>query len=178
MPSLHKEVHFETEICTHLSQHGWLYAEGDAAQFDTAQGLYLPDLLAWVEHTQPDAHQRLLKTHGAQLGAVLAERVRKNLDERGTLDVLRRGVEMLGLKEPLQLAQFKPALSLNPAIQQRYEANRLRVLRQVHHSPNKPKDAIDLLLCLNGVPVATAELKSNFTQSVHDAVDQYRFDRL
>lgn len=178
MPSLHKEVHFETEICTHLSQHGWLYAEGDAAQFDTAQGLYLPDLLAWVERTQPDAHQRLLKTHGAQLGAVLAERVRKNLGERGTLDVLRRGVEMLGLKEPLQLAQFKPALSLNPAIQQRYEANRLRVLRQVHHSPNKPEDAIDLLLCLNGVPVATAELKSDFTQSVHDAVDQYRFDRL
>lgn len=48
----------------------------------------------------------------------------------------------------------------------------------MHHSPNKPKDAIDLLLCLDGVPVATAELKSDFTQSVHDAVDLYRFDRL
>ncbi len=115
--------------------------------------------------------------HGAALPAVLAERVRKNLNERGTLDVLRRGVEMLGLREPLMLAQFAPALAINPATQANYAANRLRVVRQVTHSPNKPKAALDLVLFLNGIAVATAELKSNFTQSVHDAVDQYRFDR-
>ncbi len=177
MPSLHQEVHFEAEICSHLAAQGWLYDEGAAGAFDTGSGLYPPDLLAWLQASQPDSWQRLHKTHGAQLPQVLAERIRKSLNERGTLEVLRRGVEMLGLKEPLQLAQFKPSLGLNPAIQARYEANRLRVLRQVHHSPNAPKDALDLVLCLNGVPVATAELKSNFTQSVHDAVDQYRFDR-
>lgn len=177
MLALHKEVHFETETCQHLAKNGWLYAEGDAAQFDRASGLFLPDLLAWVEATQPDSWQRLSKTHGSALLQVLAERVRKNLNERGTLDVLRRGVELLGLKEPLELAQFKPALALNPAIQARYAANRLRVVRQVKHSPNAPNDALDLVLFLNGVAVATAELKSDFTQSVHDAVDQYRFDR-
>jgi type I restriction enzyme R subunit len=175
--SLHREAHFEAEICQHLAQHGWLYAEGDAAHFDRASGLYLPDLLDWVQATQPESFQRLTKTHGAGLAQTLAGRVRKSLDERGTLDVIRRGVEMLGLREPLMLAQFKPALNLNPATVARYEANRLRVVRQVAHSPNNPREEIDLVLLLNGVAVATAELKSDFTQSVGDAVDQYRFDR-
>lgn len=176
--NLHQEHHFETEICTYLAANGWLYADGDAARFDRASGLFMPDLLAWVETTQPDNWQRLTKTHGAGLPQVLADRIRKNMNERGTLDVLRRGVEMLGLKEPLELAQFKPALAINPAIQAKYAANRLRVVRQVCHSPNNPKDELDLVLFLNGIAVATVELKSDFTQSVHDAVDQYRFDRL
>ncbi|MBC7860175.1 MAG: type I restriction endonuclease subunit R [Burkholderiaceae bacterium] len=175
--NLHQEHHFEAEICQHLAANGWLYAEGDAALFDRANGLFLPDLLAWIEATQADSFQRLTKTHGPALSAVLAERVRKSLNERGTLDVLRRGVEMLGLKGPLMLAQFKPALAINPTIQAHYAANRLRVVRQVCHSPNNTKAELDLVLLLNGVAVATSELKSDFTQSVHDAVDQYRFDR-
>ncbi|MGU3628571.1 type I restriction endonuclease subunit R [Comamonas sp. C24C] len=176
--ALHQEIHFEQEICDHLAAHGWLYAEDDAALFDRTHGLFMPDLLAWVEATQPQSWQRLTKTHGAALPKVLAERVRKSLNERGTLDVLRRGVEILGLQSPLDLAQFKPALALNPVIQQKYAENRLRVVRQVTHSPNHPKDEIDLVLFLNGIAVATAELKSHFTQSVDDAVDQYRKDRL
>ena len=176
--NLHQERHFEAEICAHLAAHGWLYAEGDAQHHHRASGLYLPDLLAWIEATQADTWQRLSKTHGTALAERLAERVRKNLNERGTLAVLRLGVEMLGLKEPLSLAQFKPALAINTDLLARYAANRLRVVRQVRHSPNNPQDALDLVLYLNGIPVATAELKSNFTQSVQDAVDQYRFDRL
>ncbi|WP_355507502.1 DEAD/DEAH box helicase family protein [Xanthomonas cannabis] len=175
--NLHQEHHFEREICTHLAASGWLHEEGDAGLFGRASGLFLPDLLAWIETTQSDSWQRLGKTHGSTLPQVLAERLRKNLNERGTLDVLRRGVEMLGLREPLELAQFKPALAINPDIQVRYAANRLRVVRQVRHSPNNPSDELDLVLFLNGIPVATAELKSDFTQSVGDAVDQYRFDR-
>lgn len=175
--SLHREIHFEEEICAHLAANGWLYAEGDARQFDQARGLFLPDLLAWMETTQPESFQRLAKTHGAALPQVLAERVRKILNERGTLEVLRRGVDMLGLREPLELAQFKPALAINPATQEKYASNRLRVVRQVKHSPNAQNDALDLVLFLNGIAVATAELKSDFTQGVQDAVDQYRFDR-
>lgn len=175
--NLHREHHFERAICEHLAAHGWLYAEDDAAHYDRASALYLPDLLAWIEATQPESWQALTKTHGPQLPQRLAERVRKNLDERGTLDVLRRGVEMVGLKAPLSLVQFKPALAMNPLIQQHYVANRLRVVRQVKHSPNQPNDAIDVVLFVNGIAVATAELKSDFTQSVGDAVDQYRYDR-
>lgn len=177
MPALHQEIHFESAICTHLGQHGWLYVEGDAAHYDRQNALFLPDLLAWVESTQPEAWQALSKTHGAGLPKVLAERVRKCLNEQGTLEVLRRGVEMVGLKKPLSLVQFKPALGLNPAIQAAYQANRLRVVRQVHHSLNNANEAVDLVLFVNGIVVATAELKSDFTQSVGDAVDQYRFDR-
>jgi type I restriction enzyme, R subunit len=175
--NLHREVHFEQAIVEHLAAHGWLYDEGDAANCDRAHGLCLPDLLAWIEATQPDSWQRLSKTHGAAAGERIAERVRKSLNERGTLEVLRRGVEMLGLKEPLSLVQFKPALAINPVIQQHYAANQLRVVRQARHSPNNAKDALDLVLFVNGIAVATAELKSDFTQSVNDAVDQYRFDR-
>ncbi|CAJ7233681.1 type I restriction component of type I restriction-modification system [Burkholderia pseudomallei] len=177
MTDLQQEHHFEAEICQSMAANGWLYAEGDAAHYDRYGALFLPDLLAWVQASQPDTWERLSKTHGPVLTDRLAERVRKNLNERGTLDVLRRGVEMLGLKEPLSLVQFKPALALNATIQKNYAANRLRVVRQVRHSPNNSHDALDLVLFVNGIPVATVELKSNFTQSVQDAVDQYRFDR-
>jgi type I restriction enzyme, R subunit len=177
MSNLHQEHHFEFAICNHLGQNGWLYAEGDAAHYDMQNALFLPDLLAWIETTQPESWQTLSKTHGASLPKVLAERVRKCLNEQGTLEVLRRGIEMVGLKKPLSLVQFKPALGINPAIQQAYAANRLRAVRQVHHSLNNAKDALDLALFVNGIAVATGELKSDFTQSVGDAVDQYRFDR-
>ena len=91
--------------------------------------------------------------------------------------MLRHGMEMLGLKQSLSLCQFKPALAMNPDILARYAANRLRVVRQVRYSLHN-ENCIDLVLFLNGMPVATAELKTDFTQSVDDAIDQYRFDRL
>ncbi len=175
--NLHQEHHFEREICEHLAGNGWLYADSDAAHYDRPSALYLPDLVAWLQATQPDSWEALEKTHGPQATTRLAERIRKNLDERGTLDVLRRGVEMVGLKRPLLLVQFRPALAINAVIEQHYAANHLRVVRQVKHSPNRPNDCMDLVLFVNGIAVATAELKSDFTQSVGDAVDQYRLDR-
>ena len=95
--NLHREHHFEREICEHLAANGWLHAEGDAALYDREHALFLPDLLAWIEQTQPTSWQALTKTHGPQVGERVSARVRKSLDERGTLDVLRRGVAMGGL---------------------------------------------------------------------------------
>ncbi len=92
-------------------------------------------------------------------------RLRDQLDQRGTLDVLRHGIELLGLRQPLKLAQFKPALAMNPDILARYAANRLRVVRQVRYSLHN-ENCIDLVLFLNGMPVATVELKTDFTQSI------------
>lgn len=174
--SLHKEIAFENDICAHLGASGWLYAEGDAAHYDRARALFPADILAWVRTTQPQAWETLAKNHGGAAEAVLLDRIRKQLDDRGTLEVLRHGVELLGLRQPLTLAQFKPALGLNPELQARYQANRLRVVRQVRYSLHN-ENAIDLVLFVNGLPVATVELKTDFTQSVGDAVDQYRFDR-
>ncbi len=173
--SLHTEINFENDICAHLVAHGWLYAEGDAlAGYDTPRALFAPDVIAWVQATQPQAWESLDKSHGAAAQAMLLDRLRKQLDERGTLDVLRFGVEMLGLRQSLKLAQFKPALAMNPDLQTRYAANCLRVVRQVRTNHN---DVIDIVLFLNGIPVATAEVKTDFTQDVNQAVDQYRFDR-
>lgn len=174
--SLHQEIHFETEICAHLGGHGWAYAEGEAARYDRKLALFPEDVLSWIQAAQPTAWATLVKNHGASAGDTLLARVRDQLDRRGTADVLRHGIELLGLRAPLKLAEFKPALAINPDILARYAANRLRVVRQVRYSLHN-ENSIDLVLFLNGVPVATAELKSAFTQGVNDAIDQYRFDR-
>ena len=80
---------------------------------------------------------------------MLLDRVRKQLDDRGTLDVLRHGVELIGLRHPIALAQFKPAMAMNPDIVARYAANRLRIVRQVRYS-SANENCIDLVLFLNG----------------------------
>ncbi|MBF0311158.1 MAG: type I restriction endonuclease subunit R [Magnetococcales bacterium] len=174
--NLHREIAFENDICRHLADHGWLHDPDDASGYDRRLALYPADVTAWVRQTQPRAWEALLKNHGAAAETTLLDRLRKQLDDRGALEVLRHGVELLGLRQPLILAQFKPALAMNPELQTRYEANRLRVARQVRYSLHN-ENALDLVLFLNGLPVATVELKSDFTQSVEDAVDQYRFDR-
>ncbi len=174
--TLHKEINFENDLCNHLSANGWLHAEGDSASYSRVHALFPADVIAWVQTTQPKAWETLAKNQGAVAEGTLLDRIRKQLDDRGTLDVLRHGIELLGLRQPLQLAQFKPALAMNPDLQAKYAANRLRVIRQVKYSVHN-ENSIDLVLFLNGIPVATVELKSNFTQSVQDAVNQYRFDR-
>jgi type I restriction enzyme, R subunit len=175
--SLHKEINLEIEVCGHLAAHGWLYADGDAANYDRALAVFPADVLVWVQEAQPKAWDVLTKNHGTQAVDVLLARLREQLNTRGTLDVLRHGIELIGLKQKLPLAQFKPALAMNPEILIRYAANRLRIVRQVRHSLHN-ENCLDLVLFLNGLPVATVELKTDFTQSVEDAVDQYRFDRL
>lgn len=174
--SVHTEVYLENEICDHLAAHGWLHEAGDAARYDRARALFPGDVIAWVRDAQPRAWDTLAKNHGAGAGDALLARLRVQLDQRGTLDVLRHGIEMLGLREKIALAQFRPALAMNPDILARHGANRLRVARQVRYSLHS-ENSIDLVLFLNGVPVATAELKTDFTQNIDDAIDQYRFNR-
>ena len=100
----------------------------------------------------------------------------RTLADHGTLHVLRHGFEMLGLRRPIAVAQFRPALAMNMDLQAKYAANRLRVVRQARYSLHN-ENSIDLVLFLNGVPVATAELKTDYTQEVDNAVYQYRKDR-
>lgn len=174
--TVHKEISFEDEICAHLAAHGWLHAPGDAAGHDRARALFPADLTAWVQATQPATWQALSKTHGANAETVLADRLRKSLDERGVLDVLRNGLDIVGAKGRVSMAQFRPAMGMNPDITARYHANRLRVVRQVRYSTAN-ENCLDLVFYLNGIPVATVELKTDLTQSLQDAIDQYKFDR-
>lgn len=174
--SLDRELAFETEICEYLAAHGWLYVEGDAQRYDRARALFPSDVLDFVQTTQPKEWAALTKSHGAKAAEVLLSRLRAQLDQRGTLSVLRQGIDLLGLKQTLKLAEFRPALGINPDILARYAQNRLRVVRQVRYSLHN-QNSIDLVLFLNGLPMATIELKTDFKQSVRDAIDQYRFDR-
>ena len=72
--SLHKEINFEIEICEHLAAHGWLYADGDAGQYDRARALFPADVLAWVQTAQPKAWEAIVKNHGANAADTLRVR--------------------------------------------------------------------------------------------------------
>jgi type I restriction enzyme R subunit len=101
--SIHKEISFEGEICQQLSAHGWLYDPTDAARYDRSRALYPPDVVAWVQETQPKAWDALQKTHGASAENVLLDRIRQQLNQIGTLDVLRW---------PVSRASFNICISL------------------------------------------------------------------
>ena len=74
--SLHKEISFETEICEHLANNGWMYDTNDAALYDRTLALFPADVLAWVQATQPAAWQTLVKNHGTKAGDTLLARLR------------------------------------------------------------------------------------------------------
>lgn len=175
--SVHKEIKLEDEICDRLSHQGWIYEADANARYDRALALFPEDVSAWVQATQPKAWQSIQASHGTNSQKVLCERVRKALDAQGVMDVLREGLDMMGLRKPLSMCQFKPALAMNVDLQARYTANRLRVVRQVRYSTHNGNN-IDLVLFVNGIPVATVELKSHYTQSLADAISQYQTDRL
>lgn len=173
--ALHNEIEFEKEICDHLGSNGWIYEHPVAQDYDREKAIYTPDLIAWVEEAWPDAWESLKSNFGSRAQDQLLSAVRRELDRKGTLKVIREGAAVLGIGT-LKLAAFKPAHDLNEEILKRYQANRLRVARQIKYSLHN-ENSIDLVLFLNGIPVATVELKTDNTQSVKAAVGQYMKDR-
>ncbi|TYL50023.1 type I restriction endonuclease subunit R [Nocardioides sp. BGMRC 2183] len=176
----HNEIVFETEICEHLAAHGWLYStnDKDGTGYDRERALFPDDLFAWLEETQPAAYQKALKAAGseAKFLDVLTTALDRPLEHGGgTLNVLRNGVQYIGGGR-LKMAQFRPETSLNATTNAEYAAMRVRVMRQVHFS-TADRRSIDLVFFVNGIPVATVELKTDFTQSLDEAINQYRFDR-
>lgn len=173
----HNEIVFETEICAHLEANGWLYSQNDA-NYDRERALFPDDLFAWLEATQPTAYEKALKAAVSQekFLDVLTTALDKPLEHGGgTLSILRNGVQYIGGGR-LKMAQFRPETTLNETTNQHYAAMRVRVMRQVHFSTADQR-SIDLVLFVNGLPVATVELKTNFTQSLDEAIQQYRRDR-
>ncbi len=174
--ALEHEKQLEVEICDHLAAHRWLY-EPAAKGYDKARALYPDDLFAWLEETQPDTLTAVASTpkDRERLLDRLAESLDRPLESGGgTLAALRYGFKFT---KQLDLCQFRPADAMNPTTTARYGAVRLRVVRQVYYSESK-KDSIDLVFFVNGLPVATAELKSEFQQDVHEAIRQYKRDRM
>ncbi|GGZ24861.1 hypothetical protein GCM10010387_17870 [Streptomyces inusitatus] len=173
----HKEVVFETEICEYLKGCGWLYSANDTG-YDRERALFPKDLFAWLEKTQKLAYEKALKSAGSQakfLDVLTAALDRPLEHGGGTLNILRNGVQYIGGGR-LKMAQFRPETSLNETTTTLYEAMRVRVVRQVHFSTADQR-SIDLVFFINGLPVATVELKTDFTQSLDEAVNQYKLRR-
>jgi type I restriction enzyme R subunit len=168
---------FEDAIEASLLTEGG-YSQSLPAHFDAVVGLDTVELFAFIEATQARAWNQLLSRYAADPEAAqrgFVRRLAKDLDDRGTLEVLRHGVVDLGIE--LRIAFFKPAHDLTPELVQRYQGNRVTVTRQLPYEHGSGK-TLDIALFVNGIPVATAELKNHITgQTVEHAIAQYRRDR-
>ena len=173
MSTAHHEIHFEAHIVRQLTEQGWL--EGDTSGYDTERTLYPEDVLAWIEATQPEKLEKLRRVNGKKTEQVLLDRLAQALDQQGLMDVLRKGFSIAGCK-PIAMSQQAPEDERNQTVVSAYRANRLRVVRQLKYNPSR-EYALDLGFFINGLPVATGEVKTTFTQAVEDAINQYKRDR-
>ena len=152
---------------------GWI--GGRPEDYDREYCADLAQLAAFVRETQPDAAEALdLSTDGPTRRKFLA-RLQGEITRRGTIDVLRHGLK----HGPHHLDLFYGTPSPgNAGAAERHAANRFSVTRQLRYSRDETQRALDLGLFINGLPVATFELKNSLTkQTVADAVEQYQRDR-
>ncbi|OOZ45824.1 restriction endonuclease subunit R [Solemya velum gill symbiont] len=171
-----RESVFQQAIVDDLTGHGWL--EGKSEYYHRGLALYPEDLISYVRNTQQEALAKLTKFYGDKVEQKLLERAAVQMDKHGALHVLRHGFKDRGTK--IKLCQFKPDHGLNPKTLARYQHNRLRVVQEVSYSPHTHEGynpRLDLVLFVNGVPVATLELKSEFKQAIDNAKWQYKKDR-
>ncbi len=172
--SITTENTFETALVQSLVEYGG-YTEGNAPDYSPELGLFKYDVIQFLQESQPTRWEKITTIHGADADNRVIQRLYKELDLRGSLDVLRNGFVDYGVR--FQMVYFQPASGLNPDAVALYNKNSLKVYRQIYYS-NKNKNSVDLLLSLNGIPVATLELKNQFTgQNVGNALQQYSVTR-
>ncbi|WP_349826755.1 type I restriction endonuclease subunit R [Brevibacterium litoralis] len=195
------ERSFETTICEALAERGWLYEDDGrpgAAGWDVARAMIPGDVLHWLATQYPDEYEKAVPAdlaNGAREHAeakLLDHLIREwkkptRMDpvtghpSGGLLGLLRKGLPYSQVGRPA--ARFGPLVAFPPAnpnltsVIEQSDAVRLRVLRQVRFDTQK-LDTIDLVLCANGLPVATLELKTDNTQTVNHAIAQYKADRI
>ena len=170
-----RELQFQTDILNQMQAHGWRL--GESKKYNRELALYPDDLLAFVQATQPEQWDKLTGLYGDTSRAqdAILKQTERQLKSKGTLWVLRHPIKDRSAK--FSLCSFKPDHDLNPDATARYEKNILRVVPELVYSPNGYDGRIDLTLFVNGIPVATCELKSEFKQSVDRAKVQYMKDR-
>ena len=176
MSKVTSESAFEDSIAARLLASGWL--KSDPSGYDRSLGLDPSELVSFLEASQSDEWEQLIQRLGGPANAKerVAKYVGDQLTQRGTVDGLRGVTKMNGVS--FRLAFFAPANGLTKTLWERYDANRLSVVRQLHHSESNTADSVDLTLFVNGIPTATAELKNPLTQqTVGHAMRQYQRDR-
>ena len=174
MSDITTENRFETAIVQSLIDNGG-YTQGNALDYSPELGLFKYEVLKFLQESQPQNWQKISAIHGDNVDNRIIQRIYKEMDLRGSLDVIRNGFVDYGVR--FKLAFFKPETGLNPETQELYDKNQLKIIRQVYYT-NKNKNSVDLVLSLNGVPVATIELKNHFTgQNTDNAKRQYATSR-
>lgn len=177
-----KEAQFQQDIIGALAAQGWLV--GTASGYDRRTALYTEDVLSYFKDAWPERWDKFVKANPNDPGGVLVQKLVRELEQGGTLDVLRHGFKLPAMK--VELCSFQPDHGMNPDTLKRYQCNRLRVVPEVSYSPHAREAGssgqsynprLDLVLFVNGIPTATLELKSEFKQSVENAKRQYRYDR-
>lgn len=198
MTASSKEVAFQNDMIREMVAGGWVLGKAD--HYDREKALFTEDCLAFVKKTQPKEWEKYTKLYAkdpdgafldkltAQLSKVDPNATDKHMRTFGTLGVLRH--ELRDRSCSFKLCQFKPDHSLNPDTLAAYEENILRVVPELVYSPyateahlietgTKAKAwRIDLVLFLNGIPIVTMELKSEFKQAIENAIKQYKTTRL
>ena len=171
---MHKEIDFENDIEHALVQSGG-YERGDPSTYDPETALFPADVVSFVQKTQPKLWTRLTQLDATKAPAILLDSLVKELAAKGALAILREGFKCVG--KTVRLAYFAPNTGLDPSATCRYDDNRLTIVRQV----NTKSGAIpDIVLAVNGLPVATLELKNQMSAThwnVENAKYQYRFER-
>jgi type I restriction enzyme R subunit len=171
---MHKEIDFENDIEQALISAGG-YEKGDPAAYDAETALFPADVVAFVQKTQPKIWARLTQLDAGKAAGMLLDSLVKELAAKGSLAVIREGFKCVG--KTVRLAYFAPNTGLDPSATERYADNRLTVVRQVK---TKTGAIPDVVLAVNGLPVATLELKNPMSATrwnVENAKYQYRFER-
>ncbi|AXA65425.1 type I restriction endonuclease subunit R [Pseudomonas oryzihabitans] len=177
-----KEYQFQQDIITAMTAQGWLTGPGSG--YDRRAALYTEDVLGYFKEAWPERWDKFAKANPNNPDDVLVQKLVRELEQSGTLDVLRHGFKLPAVK--VELCSFQPDHGMNPDTLTRYQCNRLRVVPEVSYSPHARESGssghsynprLDLVLFVNGIPTATLELKSEFKQSVENAKRQYRYDR-
>jgi type I restriction enzyme, R subunit len=169
----HAECAFESVIEQYLLGHG--YTTINPSSFDRGLAVFPTDVLNFIKDTQSKEWTKLEALHGSKTGDQILSDLCKWMDTNGSLATLRHGFKCYG--RTLFIAYFKAAHELNPELETRYTKNRLGLTRQLRYSSRSEK-SLDFTLSVNGIPIATLELKNALTgQTVEDARRQYRQDR-
>ena len=171
---IHTELTFEAAIELSLLEDGG-YVKGHSTDFNADLGIFPKYVIEFLKNSQPKQWDKLANIHKDAVETKVVQRLLKELDSKGTLDVLRNGFTDYGVK--FNMAFFRPESTLNPEAEVFYSKNHLAVTRQLYYQ-RKGKNSLDMVISLNGLPVSTIELKNQFSgQDVSNAKKQYKFDR-
>lgn len=168
----HCESEFEYYIIKKLEQNGWCVGHTSGYDVDTA--LYPEDVEQWIKTTQPTEWEKLVTLNQSKTLDKVLDRLAGELRSRDAIDVFKKGFSIAGCR-PISMTESAPEDARNQAVIERYDANILRVVPQLRYAGDNR--AIDLVFFINGIPMATVELKTEFNQAVENAKEQYRTDR-